>query len=489
MTCLGHLIDGQWVNGTGPAFESLDPATGARVWSGRSAAPDDINSAALAARRAFEAWSATSLEHRTKVMRAFAERLDSNRGTLAEMISRETGKPLWDAQGEVDAMVGKIEISIEAYLERRSAPKRSLAGAAGVTRFKPHGVVAVFGPFNFPGHVPNGHLVPALLAGNTAVFKPSEKAPLVAQKTVELWQSANLPDGVLNLLQGGRDTGENLAQHEDINGVYFTGGYAAGIALQRALASRPGTIVALELGGNNPLVVHDAADLDAAVYLAIQSAFITAGQRCTCARRLIVPHGGAGDAFIDRLADATQRVRVGPYTLDPQPFSGPLISDEAADAVLAAQRDLADRGGKILVECKQVGDRRAMLGPGLIDVTSIGDRADREIFGPLLMVIRVADYDAALDEANKTRFGLVAALLSDSRAHYERFVQHVRAGLINWNRPTTGASSLLPFGGADDSGNHRPTGYYAADYCAYPVASIECDRLALPERRTPGIEP
>jgi succinylglutamic semialdehyde dehydrogenase len=487
MAAPSQFIDGRWAQGTGPEFESRNPATGEIVWQGVSAGPGEIDSAVLAARKSSEAWGEIPIEQRIGCLTRFAEALKSGRAKLAEAISLETGKPRWEALSEVDSMIGKVPVSVAAFHERRRPVEREAAGAVAATRYKPYGVVAVFGPFNFPGHLPNGHIVPALLAGNTVVFKPSELTPLVAQRTIETWESAGLPPGVVNLVQGGRETGSVLANHCGIDGLFFTGSEAVGRALSRAFADHPEKILALEMGGNNPLIVHEASDLNAAAYLTVQSAFLTAGQRCTCARRLIVPAGSAGDAFIERLVQMTATIRVGRYTDEPEPFMGPVISPTAAERVLAAQAGFQDRGGRVLFEMRRVGASAAMLSPGLIDVTSVPDRADVEIFGPLLQVIRVADFDAAVSEANRTQYGLAAGLLSDRRDLYEVFFRRVRAGVVNWNRQTTGASGALPFGGVGLSGNHHPSGAFAADYCSYPVASLENAKLAMPAQQVPGI--
>lgn len=481
------FIDGRWIEGAGPAMTSHDPACGQVVWEGAAATGTQIDATISAARNAREAWSDLGPEARIPILLRFAEQLKSHRAELSEIISRETGKPRWESLTEVDSMIGKLPVSIEAFNERRKPSGREVSSVISATRFKPHGVVAVFGPYNFPGHLPNGHIVPALLAGNTVVFKPSELTPGVAQRTVELWEAASLPSGVLNLVQGGREAGASLASHPGIDGLFFTGSATVGRALSRALADQPDKILALEMGGNNPLIVHDVGNLDAAAYATIQSAFITAGQRCTCARRLIVPAGRAGDTFIDRLRQMAERVRVGRYTDDPEPFMGPVISPAAANALLSTQSKLQEQGGQTVLAMRKLSSSGALLSPGIIDVTSILDRPDLEIFGPLLQIIRVPDFAAAIDEANHTAFGLAAGLLSDSRTLYEQFFRKIRAGVVNWNRPTTGASGSLPFGGVGLSGNHRPSGYFAADYCSYPVASMEEAKLLLPGRLTPGI--
>ena len=481
-----HLVGARWRAGEGAEFVSTDPATGESVWIGRAASSRDIAEAVTSARNAFEPWADRTPEDRIKVLEAFAERLNVEKSNLADLIITETGKPLWASEEELAAMVGKVALSIQAARERRSASQFELGGATAAVRFKPHGVVAVFGPFNFPGHLPNGHIVPALLAGNTVVFKPSELTPAVAQRTVELWQAAGLPPGALNLVHGGRDTGAGLAAHRDVDGLFLTGSVAAGVSLHRAWAHQPHRILALEMGGNNPLVAWDVSDHDAAAYAVIQSSFITAGQRCSCARRLIVPADRSGDELLDRLVEVTRDLEVGDFRRRPEPFMGPVIFDAAAERLMEAKRQLLSRGAEELVEMRPIG-RNAMLRPGIVDVTAVSDRPDEEIFGPLLQVIRVANFDAAVAEANNTRFGLAAGLLSGDRSVYERFYRRVRAGVVNWNRPTTGATGRLPFGGVGLSGNHRPSGYYAADYCSYPVASLEVETLALPQKPVPGI--
>jgi succinylglutamic semialdehyde dehydrogenase len=466
------------------ALTSINPATGETVWQGPVADATAVDRAVANARRSFRDWSARPLADRETILREFAKQLTAQKEELATLISTEVGKPHWEALTEVQSMIGKIDLSIEAHAKRCG----ELRSAVGVTRFRPHGVVVVLGPFNFPGHLPNGHIAPALLAGNTVVFKPSELAPAVAEKTAALWRAAGLPEHVLQVLQGGREAGAALAAHPGIDGLYFTGSARVGLALNELFARTPEKILALEMGGNNPLIVHRAADRRAAVALAVQSAFLSAGQRCTCARRLIVPAGEEGDIFIDLLISTLAKLRVGPASDRPEPFMGPVVSGAAAEKLLVAQRGLIARGGRIRLEMRRLREGTGLLTPGLIDVTHVADRGDEEFFGPLLQLIRVADFDAALAEANRTAYGLAAGLISDDRALFERFYREVRAGIVNWNQQLTGASSAAPFGGVGRSGNHRPSAYFAADYCSYPVASIEVPELKLAAQLPPGLE-
>lgn len=480
-----QCINGNWIPGGGEGFVSTDPSTGNPAWTGRAATADDVEQAIRTARQALPHWSGLPVSARIEILHRFREQLERNRDRLAEAISREVGKPRWEAAGEVGTMIAKVPVSIEAFHERRNERRIDVVGTQGVTRYKPHGVLAVFGPFNFPGHIANGHIVPALLAGNTVLFKPSELAPLVAEETVKLWEAAGLPPGVLNLVQGGRETGVALAEHPGHDGILFTGSLRTGIALRRALLERPEAILALELGGNNPLVVHEVGDADAAVYWTIQSAYATAGQRCTCCRRLIVTNGN--ETFLERLMEAIPKIRIGLPDDDPPPFYGPLITPEAARRVLEEQQRLEESGATVLVRAA-VWEPETLVSPGLIDVTDCPDREDAEVFGPLLQVIRVATLEEAIREANDTQYGLAAGLFSDQREDFETFYAQVRAGLINWNRPTTGASGKLPFGGVGRSGNHRPAGYFTADFCNIPVASLESETLTLPEQPTPGVD-
>lgn len=484
---MSHFIDGQWQTGQGLPLDSLDPATGQRLWQGRNATDVEINGAMEAARGAFRRWADTPVEEREAVVRRFARQLESRREALAEAIARETGKPLWESRTEVAAMLGKVEISIRARAERTGEQHSDDGELRTRLGHRPHGVVAVFGPFNFPGHLPNGHIVPALLAGNTAIFKPSELTPWVAELTLGCWEAAGLPPGVLNLLQGGRDSAILLAAHPRLDGLFFTGSDTVGCALHRQFAGHPGKILALEMGGNNPLVVHGAADPQAAAYHTVQSAFISAGQRCTCARRLIVPMDPVNEPFIEALAALMDTIQVGPWNQDPQPFMGPVINNHAATALVARHSTLRDQGGRVIRALERQTEELPFLRPGLMDVSELSAREDSEAFGPFLQLIRTRDFNTALEEANNTRFGLAAGLLSDDQRLYQQFYRTIRAGIVNWNRPTTGASSAAPFGGIGDSGNLRPSAYYAADYCAYPVASLEASRLTLPNTLSPGL--
>lgn len=483
-----HYINGEWVAGEGHDLTSVDPAKNEIIWEGKSASASQIDAAVKSARAALVEWSLKTVEQRLEIIKVFGSKLEGAKEHLAKVMAKETGKPEWETATEVGAMMGKIGISEKAFFERTGDVENPMPVGKAFIRHKPHGVVAVFGPYNFPGHLPNGHIVPALIAGNTIVFKPSDLTPMVAQEMVKLWDIAGLPKGVLNLVQGEVETGKALASHNDIDGLFFTGSSRTGKVLHEQFAGHPGKILALEMGGNNPLIVKDVSDIDAAAHDIVQSAFITSGQRCTCARRLFLPANANGDAILERLITITKNIKVDDYDAQDQPFMGAMISSKAAASMVTAQNELEALGGKVLVRLTQPDSQKGFATPGIIDVTDmLASLPDEEHFGPLLKVIRYTDFDEAIAEANNTSFGLSAGLLGDSEEDYRYFFARIRAGIVNWNRPITGASSAAPFGGIGDSGNHRASAFYAADYCAYPVASVELDKVTLPGKLSPGL--
>lgn len=378
-------IAGRWLAGEGQAMQSLNPYTNDVVWQGLSATAEQVEQAVSAARAALVSWRKTPFVERQAIVERFAELVKAHSEAIAVVIAEETGKPLWETRTEAGAMVGKIAISLRAYQERTGEKQKEVAGTQAVLRHRPLGVMAVFGPYNFPGHLPNGHIVPALLAGNTVVFKPSDLTPKVAEETMKLWQQAGLPDGVINLVQGARATGEALAGAKGIDGLLFTGSANTGHLLHRQFAGQPGKMLALEMGGNNPMVIsRHYGELDATVYTIIQSAFISAGQRCTCARRLYLPHGEEGDRILARLLELTRQIRVGGQFDEPAPFMGAQVSVQAADNIIQAQSQLVELGGEALLPATR--GQGAIVTPGIIDVSQIAELPDEEYFGPLLQV-------------------------------------------------------------------------------------------------------
>ena len=368
---LSNFIAGQWRAGSGAPRSTVDPSNGRTSWASLEASVVDVDQACRAARAAFEDWAALAQERRSAICLRFRDLLIEDAEQLALLISEEVGKPLWESRAEVATMAGKVDISIQSYGARTGSSSNQVADGSAVLRHRPHGVFGVFGPYNFPGHLPNGHIVPALIAGNTIVFKPSEYAPRTAMLTVQLWQQAGLPAGVLNLVNGGKDTGIALAQNPILDGVLFTGSCQTGIGLHRQFAGQPGKMLALEMGGNNPLVVWDIddIDIDAAVHHTIMSVFVSAGQRCTCARRLVLQDTAAGQAFLARLVEVARNITIGAPDAEPQPFMGPVISAAVAKRLLQAQADLLARGGNSLLTMRHLAPDTGSVSAGIVDVT------------------------------------------------------------------------------------------------------------------------
>lgn len=473
----GNFINGKWKETFGQSFKSNSPVNEELLWTGNKSIEEDVNLAVDSAKKALEDWSILKIEERIKYIESYIELLKENKEELAKYIAYEVGKPLWEAITEVNSMIGKLEPCIESYnLRNKTIIREQANGTKSVTRFKPHGVVAIIGPYNFPGHMPNGHIMAALLAGNTVILKPSEKVPFVSEKVMELWEKANLPKGVINMIQGDKETGEKLCLNSDVNGVFFTGSKKAGQRIEELCLHKK--ICALEMGGNSPLIVWDTSNIDAAVITTIQSSFITSGQRCSTARRLIIPNNEFGDTFLNRFIEVTKNIKVGKVEDKPEPFMGPLQSKELVDNIINKQNELIEKGAKVLLESKRIkelGD--AFISPGIIDVTPIIEQVDEEIIGPFVQVTKVDSFENALKVANNTCYGLAAGIFTEDKSLYEIFERNIKAGIISLNKQLTGASKFAPFGGIKDSGNYRPSGFLATDYCVYATASTESEKI------------
>lgn len=482
-----NLINNQWHPIPGNAIVSTMPANPSQdIWSGSSSV-QAVHAAVEAARNALPAWSQSSIEQRVAVLRKFQEIAKSKLNQLGDLISDETGKAHWESKGEAGLVPGKVDITLEEgeFTGRHrvtdfSFPLNETKNARCL--FKPHGVLAVVGPFNFPAHLPNGHIIPALLTGNTIVFKPSDKTPAVGQMLAEMYQEAldacDAPSGVFNMVQGAVDESIALCSSDQVDGVLFTGSWAAGRAITQANLDQPGKIIALEMGGNNPAIIMPDADLYQAVVEVTRCAFNTTGQRCTSTRRLIV-HEDVADTVIPAILKAASNLTVGDPRAPEPVFMGPIISEDAREQVFAFERKVVSAGGRLLLESTSLPNHDGWYcTPSIIEVpeftTGIDDSGcDEEVFGPLLRITTVKSLDEAIQQANATRYGLSASIFTADKDSQQRFINECRAGCLNLNCGTAGASSKLPFGGLGLSGNHRPAGAFALDYTAYPVASME----------------
>ncbi len=466
-------------------LESRSPSDpGDLVGSFPIAGASEVDAAVARARAAFPAWRDTGAEARAALLRRFAELANGCEDELARLLAREVGKALWDARGEAKLLAAKVGVTLAEGLQL-VAPMEPAAGARA--EYHPRGVLAVLGPFNFPLHLPNGHLVPALATGNTVVFKPSEVAPACGERLVALLREAGVPEGVVEIVHGGRDTGRALATHAGVDGVLFTGSWAGGRALREATLDQPGKLLALEMGGNNAVLVLEDADLDLAVAETALSVAATTGQRCTCARRIFVARQHL-DLFTEKLSRVLHGLRVGP-PLEDGVFMGPLVSRAAWEGVARWRERAAEAGGERVL-LAQPDLPPPYLGAGLVRFATTEQKHPyqrEEIFGPEAALYPIGDLDEGIAAANDSDYGLACSVFTRSRASYERCIGRVRVGCLNWNKATVGASGKLPFGGLGKSGNDRPAGVSATLYCTVAQAHLESEAGFAPESLPPGM--
>ena len=449
---------------------------------------DQVDKACEAARAAFLPWARLSQDERKSYLLRLKEIFEAHKNDLIEAICRDTGKPKWDATAEAGAVIGKIDITLNfssALVKAEHIPN-ALPGVEGVVRHKPRGVMAVLGPFNFPAHLPNGHIVPALYMGNTVVFKPSEQTPFVGQVYAQCFEKAQFPAGVFNLVQGEAETGRRLVMHEHVDGILFTGSYEVGQKIKQATIDHHWKILALEMGGKNATVVWDDADMDKAIYETLIGAYMSTGQRCSCTSRILV-HEKIADQFTERFYQSAKKLTIGHWSENP--FMGPLINAGAVEKYLRFQEIANRENSESLMRGKALDlpKKGHYVTPSIhlvkqFDPQSVYQKS--EIFGPNVAVYRVSDFDETLKMVNSTGYGLVMALFSKNQALYQQALLEARVGLLNFNRTTNGASSRLPFGGMGKSGNDRPSAHFAIHYCSVPVASLEdptpLDRTKFP---------
>jgi succinylglutamic semialdehyde dehydrogenase len=454
-------------------LSSYEPATGSLLWEGETT---EIADEIACVAGAVKAWASLPLVNRIETMRRFANNVRANEERFADLIARETGRPLWDARAEVQALTMSIDLTVGAVSER--AGSRRLEGAMGARqslRHRPLGIMGVISPSCFPAKIAADQILAALVAGNGVLFKPSDLTPATGQSLVDLLHGAGVPEGVLRCVIGGPEAGDALVADDRVDGILFTGSTPNGLAISRAMAGRPDKLLSLNMGGNNAIIVWDIADIASAVALIVQSAFASSGQHCLAARRLIVQESIA-EVLIAELARLTDQLVVDHPHAEEAPYMGPLIDMESADRLTDSFLYLMSNGGKPIRHMKRPIEGLPFVTPGIIDVTEMEQRPDVEYFGPLLQIIRVSDFDAAIAAANDTRFGLSAALIGGSPEYFDYFLALSKSGIVNWNRPTTVTPLVAPMGGTGLSGNHRPGGTYAADACAYPVVSAALEQ-------------
>lgn len=472
----GDFIDGRFSVPVTPDGERtvVCPADLDHVLRRVPYAASQVDAAVDAAARAFPAYAALPQDERRELLVRYQERLRAHRNALAITIALEVGKPTWEALVEVDAMIGKVDLTLGPGAE--FTRDQTIKTLPGEIRYRPLGVMAVIGPFNFPGHLPNGHILGALLLGNTVVFKPSERTPGTAHLMAQCFVEAGMPPGVFNVVFGEAATGRALTTHASVDGILFTGSAAVGKTIVRDNVDHLSRLVALELGGKNPALVFDDCDLERTARDIAFSAFATAGQRCTATSRVVVT-AGVADALATRLADLARGISIG-HPLDPGTFMGPVISD-AALAKLNRGRALAVQAGAQELVGQQVPTtphRGHYTVPSIhrmppSDVHLAG-YTDEELFGPDVALQVVANEAEAFALANRGRYGLSASVFTADAERFERASRTLQVGVLHWNRPGAGASGRLPFSGIKGSGNHRPAGILTGQTCSFAQAVL-----------------
>ncbi|HEY5933357.1 MAG TPA: aldehyde dehydrogenase family protein, partial [Kofleriaceae bacterium] len=471
MRALGNFIDGAFVPPSGTALVSRNPAADGSVvfetWYTVGAVAD----AARAAAAAQPGWAALGAAARSAHLVRWKQEIAARADALADAIVLETGKLRGEAKGEIQTLLNRFELSAAAIAADQKA--RTVAPGEHLA-FAPLGVVGVIGPFNFPLHLLHAHVVPALLAGNTVVVKPSDITPLCGQRYAEAAHAAGLPAGVFNLVVGAGEVGAAMVAQAPIRGLCFTGSWPIGRKILEAALDRPELLVALEMGGKNACVVLDDCALRQAVHEVVVGGYLSAGQRCTGTERVLV-HRKIADRFISALATCVRSLRFG-NPEDASMFAGPLATAAALTKVDGALEAARKAGAEPVVPGERLpgGSYRTASLHRLPDgVHHVAGYTDVEVFGPDLCVEVIDSDDEAIAVIAETPYGFANAVFTASDDRFARFATRTRSGILNRNRSTNLASAKLPFGGVGRSGNYRPAGAWAHRNVSAPVAILE----------------
>ena len=499
-TVRGNFLNGQFqrpssVNGEWVSRSPADFSDEIGKFQYSYSAVDEV---VQSAKSSFVSWRRLGLSARADLLKKYQSVIRRREDELAEMIAREVGKPLWEAKSELTAMTNKVDITLSESMKFVAdfEVAKLMENTQGWCRFRPLGVLAVIGPFNFPAHLPNGHFVPALLTGNTVVFKPSEKTPGVGQLIAECFEEAGFPKGVFNLIQGEKEVGRRLCVHEGVDGVLFTGSYEVGTRIKQDTLQQHWKLLALEMGGKNASIVCEDANQEVALYEILTGAFLTAGQRCSATSRVLV-HNAILDRFVARFHERSKAFSIG-HPLD-NPFMGPLIDQGSVDRYMKFLGIASREGCEIVMRGKalDLSPQGNYVTPSICWAKDSSVEQSRksifqqtELFAPNVVILGFDAIEEAIAQANVTQFGLVTSVFTQSRAIYDKCWDGLEMGLINWNKSTVGASSRLPFGGLKKSGNHFPTALTSTLYCTVPVASLEVSEPQFVESvaaKTPGL--
>lgn len=467
MTIFGNFIDGEWID-AGRAVPNINPSdTSESIGDFVHADASLTSSACAAARAAFPAWSMSTPQLRFDILDRVGTELLARKDEIGRLLSREEGKTLAEGQGEVARAAMIFKYFAGESLRNLGEAVASVRPGVGVevTR-EPVGVVALITPWNFPIAIPAWKIAPALAYGNCVVFKPAELVPACAWALTEILSRSGLPRGVFNLVMGdGVVVGQALIDAPEVDAISFTGSVGTGQRVICAATAR-GAKVQCEMGGKNPLVVLNDADLDIAVDCAVQGAYFSTGQRCTASSRLIVERG-IHDRFVERVRQTLTSLRVG-HALDPETQIGPVVDERQLAKNMHYVEQAQAEGGQLLFGGERLDrpNQGFYQAPALVAGTTPGMTINREeVFGPVASVIAVDGYQEALVVANDTPFGLVAGVCTTSLKHADHFRRHSQAGMVMVNLPTAGVDYHVPFGGRKASSyGPREQGHHAREF-------------------------
>ena len=426
----------------------------------------EVDQAALAARAAFPAWADSSPEVRADLLDKVGSTLMARAKELGALLSREEGKTLAEGTGEVMRAARIFRYFGGEAIRRHGRTFESTRPNIDVTTHREAiGVFGLITPWNFPIAIPAWKAAPALAFGNTVVLKPASATPATAHALAAITHECGAPDGVFNLVIGEGGVGGAIVDHDEIDGISFTGSQGVGARVAEGAIKRQAR-VQLEMGGKNPLVVLDDADLERAVACAIDGAFFGTGQRCTASSRVIVTEG-IYDRFVAAMAERAQGLKVGD-ALDPSSQIGPVVSEDQLEQNMRYVRIATEEGGRLVTggELLSLTNPGYFMSPAVIADTSPDMRINQEeVFGPLVSIVRVKDYEEALDVANRGEFGLSAGIITNSLSKARHYRRHVRAGMVMINLPTAGVDYHVPFGGTRKSSyGAREQGFSAVEF-------------------------
>jgi len=483
MQLKGDYFDGRFVNS--PLSEANEkilkkcPADLGQVLWEAGVFYDHIEAVVQSSQKGFEAWRKTSFEERIGYLKKYQEIVRSKKDEIALALALEVGKPLWEAKTEAAALDSKVTVTITDSYQRikQETIKDVMPKIDGHIVYKPLGPSFVIGPFNFPCHLANGQILSALLAGNSVIFKPSEKTIYSAQLMMECFHAAGFPAGVINFINGTGHTAGKITSDKRIKGVFFTGSKGVGLKILENTHKDLNKLVALELGGKNSTIIHHDTNISHALPELLRACFLTSGQRCTSTSMILI-HKKIEQEFINQFKAVTEKIRVGHPTSTPDPFMGPLIDEQAEKLYFDFCNFGKQEGAEEIISPRKldVGFQGHYVSPSIHYAKKPnfeGKFIQEEIFGPNCFFVPYDDIEEAIKIVNCTQYGLAASVFTRSSDIYQLCLRDIDAGLINLNRSTVGATARLPFGGLKNSGNHHPAAVAMIDHCVGTVASLE----------------